>query len=419
MGLFNRKKTEAPKQEERSIFFGPLGYNGATTYTNSQAMRISACYCAVNQISNSCGVLPINIVKDNGKDGKIMYNHNLRKLLNGKPDLKHNHFNFFKQMLESVMLRGNGYALILRDERLEVTQIIYLDTEYVQPMPQENGTIKYLVSGYSRLFDAEEILDFHMHVDEQFRGISTIKYAARALENAYETEKTSLNFFKSGGNLAGIIKPLNPIQADQRKQVADAWKASFENTSDRIPVVVMPYGVDFQAVSISPEDAELLDSRAYSIPEIARFFCIHPYKLYASMDNKMSNEDIEINYLTDTILPWTQMMKEEMENKLLKPSERGKYHIEFDFDRLLKADMKTMAGYYKELLVNGIMTPNEIRAKLNLDPIPEEEGGEGLYMQLSYGSLKDIYAGLYVKAEPQDASGEIKNDNKLKKTDEE
>lgn len=413
MGLFNRRKKEEPK-EERSYFFNALGYNGSSNYSNSLAMRISACYCAVNTISNTMGVLPVNIVKDNGNNTKVLYNHNLRKLLNGRPDLKHNHFNFFKYAMESVLLRGNFYALIVRDEKLDVTQLIYLENDFVQPVLQPNGTVKYIVNGYSRLFDQDEILDFHLHVDENYRGISVIRYASNALQNAWEQDKTSLNFFKSGGNLAGIIKPQNPIQPEQRKQVADAWRESFENTNDRVPVVVMPYGVDFQPVSITPEDAELIDTRKYSVDEIARFFGIHPFKLYKEMTNKMDIEDIEINYLTDTIMPLAQMMKEEMENKLLKPSERGRIRVEFDFDKILKADLKSMASYYKELLVNGIMSPNEVRAKLNLEPISEELGGDMYYLQMSYSTLQNIKDGTLLKNQNQDQTQTDNIDNKMK-----
>lgn len=420
MGLFNRKKQEEPKQEERSIIFNGLGYNGSSNYSNGLAMRISACYCAVNTISNSIGILPISVVKDNGSDRKVLYNHNLKKLLNGRPDLRHNHFNFFKYAMESVLLRGNFYAIIVRDDKLEVSQLIYVDSDFVQPVIQENGTVKYIVTGYSRLFDQDEILDFHLHLDESYRGISVIKYASRALQSAYEQDKTSLNFFKSGGNLAGIIKPQNPIQADQRKQIADAWRASFENTSDRVPVVVMPYGVDFQAVSITPEDAELIDTRKYSVEEIARFFGIHPYKLYAELSNKMSNEDIEINYLTDTIMPLAQMMKEEMENKLLRPSERGKIKIEFDFTAFFKTDKKSEAEYYRALINIGILSINEVRAALGYDPI-EGEAGDAHWVQLSYASAEDVAQGKYIqtKTQGQDQKGDVTNDNKLMKDKEE
>lgn len=413
MGLFNRKpKAQPQEQEERGIYLGSLGYNGMTTYTNSQAMRLSACYCAVNSISNSCAVLPINVVKDNGKDRKQMYDHPLRKLLNSKPDLRHTHFMLFKQLIESVLLRGNGYALVIRDEKLNVQQLVYLDTDFVQPIPQENGTIKYLVTGYNRLFDSDDILDFHLHLDESFRGISVIKYASRALETAYEADKTATNFFKSGGNLAGILKPQAPIQTNQRQQIADAWRESFDQTSDRVPIVVMPYGVDFQSVSISPEDAELLDTRQYGIAEIARFFNIPVQKLYGEVNGAGKNmdiEDIQMLYLLDTILPFTQMMKEEIETKLFRPSERGKYSIEFDYSALYKANKKTEAEYYRALINIGVLSINEVRAKLNYDAI-DSTAGDAHWVQLSYATAEDVAEGKYINNKGSQSTQE---DNKL------
>lgn len=413
MGIFDRKKVKIEeKPEERSLFLGSMGYNGISLYSNNQAMRLSACYCAVNQISNSLGVLPINIVKERNGQKQTMLDHNLRKLLNGKPDLKHNHFNFFKQLMESVMLRGNGYALIIRNEKLEVQQLVYVDSAYVTPMPQENGTIKYLVVGIDNLLDADDILDFHMHVDDMYKGISVISYASKALESAYEADKTALNFFKSGGNLAGVIKPVNPIQPQQRKEVAQAWKESFDNTQDRVPVVVMPYGVDFQAVSISPEEAELLETRQYGIAEIARFFNIPIQKLYGEVTGAGKNmdiEDVQMFYLLDTIQPYVQMMKEEIENKLFKPSERGKYTVEFDFTALYKTDKKSEAEYYRALINIGILSINEVRAKLDYDPI-DSVAGDAHWVQLSYATAEDVAEGKYINNKGSQSTQE---DNKL------
>lgn len=419
MGLFNKKKKiEEPVHEERNINIDGLFYSRGTSYTESKALKLSAVYCATNQISNSCALLPIKVVEEGSKSSKTLYDHKLRKLLNGRPDTKHNHFLFFKQMMTSVMLRGNGYALIDRDSKLNVRRLIYLDSQYVQPMLQEDGSVKYLVTGLQSAVNQEDMLDFHMYLDENYRGLSILKYAQRALEGAYEADTTSINFFKSGGNLAGVLKPASPITAQQRKEAAEAWKTSFTNTSDKIPVVIMPYGLDFQPISVTPEDAELLDSRAFSIEEIARYFNIPPYKLYANMDKADAANEIEAIqslFILDTVMPYVQMMAEEMAQKLFKPSEVGRYVIEFDFDKLMKSNTETLGNYYKTLLVNGIMSINEVRNKLNMEPL-EDEAGDTHWLQLSYGNANDIALGLYVKQQEQDAGGNIKNDNKVKQT---
>lgn len=421
MGLFSflsRKKVE-PVQEERKVVLQGLGFATSSSYSNEHALRLSAVYAAVNQISNSIAILPINVYEkvDNNKK---QIKHQLSELLNGRPDMKNSHFNFVKQLLESVMLRGNGYALIVRDERLNVKQLVYLDTADVQPMPQKDGSIKYLVNGLKNAVDAVDMIDLHMHVDEMYHGISVLRYAWQCLKTASEAEKQAGNFFAGGNNLSGVIKVNAPLTTEQKKELIDNWKGTFNNSSNGyIPVAVLPQHVDFQPISVSPEDAQLLDSREFSILEIARFFLIPPSKLFV-FDNVSYNslEYSQLMYLQDTLLPYVQMIEDEINTKCFRPSEQGKRVIDFDFTALMNADKKTEAEYYRTLITNGIATVNEARGKLGFGPA-EVEGADELYMQLSYATVKDISEGKYVKQNAQDQTSNVKNDNKVIKTDDE
>ena len=123
-------------------------------------------------------------------------------------------------------------------------------------------------------------------------------------------------------------------------------------------------------------------------------------------------------YLQDTLLPYVQMIEDEINTKCFRPSEQGKRVIDFDFTALMNADKKTEAEYYRTLITNGIATVNEARGKLGFGPA-EVEGADELYMQLSYATVKDIAEGKYVKQNAQDQTSNVKNDNKVIKTDDE
>ena len=124
MAFWNRKK-KTNIEEERSISLTGLGFNTLSSFSNTMALRLSVVYGAVNMISNSVAVLPMNIVEV-GMDSKRKIKHPLYQVLNGKPDVKMNHFQFMKMMVESLFLRGNAYAYIVRDEQLNVKNLIYL-----------------------------------------------------------------------------------------------------------------------------------------------------------------------------------------------------------------------------------------------------------------------------------------------------
>ena len=404
---FLRKKEASVRQEERSMGIG-LGFNNISSYANTQSMRLSAVYAATNMISNSCALIPMKVLCTKGGRRKEVENHSLNMILNLSPNSKHNHFNFFKLLIESVILKGNGYAYIERDVNLNVKALHLINPDFVNPVVTDDG-IKYLVNGMDKAIDAINMIHLYQHLDDTFRGISTIKYADMALSGAYNAEKHSDNFFKSGAGLMGVLKSSAPMTNEQKKQVAESWSASIKNTLGG-GVAILPQGLDFQSISVSPEDSQLLDVRKYNVIEIARFFNISPVKLFDYSNVSYSTlEQTSMSYLQDTILPFTQLMEDEFNRKLFKPSEVGKYSIDFDYSVLVQTDKTSEAEYYNKLLTNGILSVNDVRAKLGYEPIPAEEGGDAHFIQISYGTVKNVVDGVYVKQTAQTQNQKLDN----------
>lgn len=394
--------------EERSLAVA-LGFNGTTNFVTTQSMRLSAVYAATNMISNSCALLPIKIITEEG-GRKREIEHPLVKVLNLKPNNKFNHFNFMKLLIESVILKGNGYAFIERDENLNVKSLQLIDADHVTPILQIDGSVKYLVNGVSQAIDAINMIHLYQHCDNQMRGISTIKYADMTLHGAHAAETHSENFFKSGAGLMGILKSSGPMTNEQKRQAAESWRMSITNTMGG-GVAVLPQGLDFQAIAISPEDSQLLETRKYNVVEIARFFNISPVKLFDYSNVSYSTlEQTSLSYLQDTILPFTQLMEDEFNLKLFKPSEVGKIMVDFDYSVMVQTDKKTEAEYYTKLLTNGVVTINDVRSKLGYEP-SEEVGADKHWMQISYATIENIASGAYIKQ--TDQTQNQKNDNKV------
>ena len=411
MALFDflkRKETIHITPEERSLAVA-LGFNNISSFANTQAMRLSAVYAATNMISNSCALLPIKVVVEDG--GKLReVEHPLNRVLNLKPNARYNHFNFMKLLIESVILKGNGYAYIVRDENLNVVELQLIDSDFVTPVIQGDGSVKYIVNGMSTAIDSINMIHLYQHCDNLMRGISTLKYADMALHGTYNAENHSSNFFKSGAGLMGVLKASAPLTNDQKRQVAESWKMSIANTAGG-GVAILPQGLDFQSISISPEDSQLLESRKYNVVEIARFFNISPVKLFDLTNVSYSTlEQTSLSYLQDTILPFTQLMEDEFNLKLFKPSEVGRFMVDFDYSVMVQTDKKTEAEYYTKLLTNGVVSINDVRSKLGYEP-SAEMGSDKHWMQISYATIENIASGAYIKQTEQ-TQGQ-KNDNKV------
>ena len=416
--IFRKKQPTVTVKEERSSIFGGigLGYNTATSYSNSQAMRLSTAYACTNLLSNSVALLPIKIVKY--VDGrKVEVNdHPLQKVLNLTPNKKYNKFNFMKLLIESVILNGNGYIYIQRDEKLNVVGLELIDPSYVTPLPQEDGSVKYLVSGMKAAVDSVNMIHIFQHCDEMMNGISVIKYADMALAGAYAKEKHSDNFFKGGAGLMGVLKASSPLTDAQKTQIAQSWERSISKTASG-GVAILPQGLDFQSISVSPEDSQLLEARAYDVVQICRFFNVSPLKVFDYSHMSYSSlEQVSLSYLQDSVLPYTQLLEDELNRKLFKPSEVGEYGVDFDYTEIIQADKKAEADYYRQLLVNGILSINEVRNKLGYSPVDGDYADQH-WIQISYATADAIASGAYIKGQDQ-AQGQ-KVDNKVKQEGEE
>ena len=416
--IFKRKQEPAPApvKEERGLLDGiGLTYGTFSSYANKKAMQLSTAYACTNIISNAVALLPIKVKKYvNGK--MVDIEHPLKKILNLVPNKKYNHFDLFKLLIESVILQGNGYLYIERDERLDVKALHLIDPAYVQPMPQADGTVKYIVAGMDSAVDAVNMIHLFQHCDEMFNGISLLKYAAKTLNAAWDTEDQSNKFYQRGAGLLGVLKAAAPLTDAQKTQIAQSWEKSISKTTSG-GVAILPQGIDFQAISVNPEDAQLLENRQYSVIDICRFFNVSPLKVFDYTHMSYSSlEQVTLSFMQDTILPYAQLIEDEFNRKLFKPSEIGEFYIDFDFVSIIGTDKKTEAEYYRTLVTNGLITISEARERLGFAPLDGDQYNE-TYMQLSYGSVKNIADGLYIKQNPQTAEGEVKVDNKQKEKD--
>ena len=406
-----KEDTQMKPKEERS-FLGDLGlaYSTFSSFGSQKAMKLSTAYACTNILSNSVALLPIKVVKYvAGK--RVEIEHPLNRILNLVPNANYNKFNFFKLLIESLILQGNGYAYIERDEKLNVKSLQLIDPAFVQPMPQPDGSIKYIVQGMNTAVDSINMIHLFMHCDEMHNGIPLIKYAHMALQNAWDTEDQANKFYKRGAGLLGVLKASAPLTDAQKTQIALSWEKSISKTSGG-GVAILPQGLDFQSISVDPESAQLLESKQYDVIQICRFFNVSPLKVFDYSHMSYSSlEQVSLSYLQDSVLPYTDLIETEFNRKLFKPSEVGSLYVDFDYSALIGTDKKTEAEYYRTLITNGILSVNEAREKLGYAPKEGPEYDQN-YLQLSYGTMKNINDGLYIKQNPQDSTGETKVDNK-------
>ncbi len=391
MGIFNLfKKKEKPQERSYTPYgLGSLVYNTNSSYRNDKAMLLSTVYRCVDVISDSVAQLPLEPYKVDEKGYKRKYvEHPTYYLLNKEPNSNMSRFTFMKTLITSVLLDGNGYALIERDDKGNATKLKLIPSELVtvsrvDPLKEK---IMYNVVGINQLIEPVNMIHILNFSYDGITGISTLQHARNTLGLASDSEAHAEGFFKGGANLAGIIKVQSSLTPKQKLDIKESWQATFSPvTGTPNGVAVLEGNMDFQPITVNPADAQLLETRQFNVIDICRFFGVSPVKAFDLSKSSYSTvEATQLAFLTDTLNPLLQKIELEFERKLYKPSERNTVDVRFDTSVLLRADKASQASYYNTLFQIGVITPNEIRKALDLEPL---DNGDKSFVQVNVTTL--------------------------------
>ena len=374
--------------EVRSSSFESLMYNQAGGYSTNKAMLLSTVYRCVDVISDALAQLPLEpyyINKDGYKEKFIK--HPSYYLLNKEPNKKMSRFTFIKTLVVSVLLKGNGYAYIERDDKGDAIALHYIQPDYVTIQETKDG-IKYSVVGIKGLVESCNMIHILNFSYDGITGISTLTHARWTLGLATDSESHASGFFKGGANLAGILKVQSSLTSKQKNDLKTSWQTAFSPaTGTPNGVAVLEGNMDFQPITVNPSDAQLLETRQFNVIDICRFFGVSPVKAFDLSKSSYSTvEATQLAFLTDTVAPLLEKFELEFERKLYKPSERNRKPGAWNKQEILRADKTSLASYYNTLFQIGAVSINEIRKILDL---PSVENGDNHFVQVNIQTIEN------------------------------
>lgn len=369
MGLFwNRKK------EQRGInYINPIALNSSvlpfsTSYSN---MNVASAYRCTELISDSIATLPIFVKrKESNGNTNVVKNHPLTGLFNDA-NMTISAYNFIKLLVQSVILKGNGFAIIHRNEKGTPTKLQYIESNRVTIDYQEfSDTLTYKITGAKKsIYYPNEILHFVKNSYDGVHGISLVKFAEKALSLAQATEQSASSFFENGGQLSGIISANTPLNAQQRDEILTTWNSTYNNGRG---VCVLPGNLNYQSISMNAEESQMLESRKYNSEDICRFFGVNPALLGMQGFQTTEIEELTMQFIQYTLLPYISMFESEFKKKLISSTENN-LKIIFDTNALLRGTKTTQSTYYSTLIQCGVLSINEVRKDLGYNSV---EGGD-------------------------------------------
>ncbi|KAA9357229.1 phage portal protein [Larkinella humicola] len=357
--------------------------------TSDTALKVSAVYRAVNLIANTVAMLPKAVYKEtkNGRD--IDRTDLLQQLFFRSPDEFMTWYEFMFALVASCLLNGNGYAQIIRGPYMEPLGLRFLTKGECTPLYQNTGRNRYLYYFvFGELVEKRDIIHIKCLGSDGVIGKSPIALFRESIGLAKAAEEYGARFFGQGGNMSGALET-DQVLKDQK--VVDRLRTQFAERygglANSHKPLLLEAGMKYNRISIPPDDAQFIETRSFQVEDIARIYGTPQHKL-GKLD-KATNNNIEHQskeFVTDTILPWTERIRQEFEMKLIAEDEKEIKEIVFDFDFLLRGDSAARATLYQARFASGSLTPNEIKRKENENP-STNPGMDDYYIQLGFSKV--------------------------------
>ncbi|EBY9279808.1 TPA: phage portal protein [Salmonella enterica subsp. enterica serovar Denver] len=366
-------------------------YSGAetasgVTVSESKATQLSAVWACVNLLSQTVATLPLGFYERTEAGRKAARDHPLYELLHHQPNADMTAVEFWEVMMAGLLLRGNAFAEIDRTGR-RITSLIPLIPERVKIQRDSAGGYQYIYNdprqgGTTRTIREGDMLHIRSRIANGMTGVSPLVMGRETFGLAIAANNASAAVFKNGMRPSGVLKTEKILTPEQRKDFRENYIQEFTGSLNAGKVPLLEAGMGFDKTSMSMEDAQMLDTRRFSVEEICRWFGVYPVMIgHAAQGQTMWGSGVEqlmIMFLTLSLRPWLTRIEQAIRRSLLAPGERNRYFAEFSVEGLLRADSAARAAFYSTMTQNGIMTRNEARHKENLPPQP---GGDQLTVQ--------------------------------------
>lgn len=365
-----------PVNSGGSLWFGGASTKAGQKINKETAMQLPAFYCALNNISDSYAILPKSVYKKSEDTRKRQTDHPLDYLIHESPNSKMTSSVFDKLMVCNYFLKGNAIALNIRDNSGDIIAKELVDPDDVT-QTLSNNELFYTIKGVT--YNSSEVFHVPYHTYNGYWGISIVQYAADNLGVSYGAQVFQGNSFNNKGLSAGVLESEKVIDSTAKKKIQTAFSNAM-NTEDVYRVAALDEGMKYKSISLTADQAKVVETTATGIADIARWFNIPLSKLHVSGEGGYNFlVQMSIEYLQSAVMPIADKFKKEEQRKSLTPNERKEgLYVYHNYNKLLQADPKSRAQYYKDLMNIKSITPNEVRKLEGFDPY--EGGDEPLQM---------------------------------------
>ena len=358
------------------LFGGPPASSGERV-DERRALTVSAFWSAATMIAADVASLPLILYKRTGDDGKERFvTHPLYRLLHDEPNGQMTSMQFRETLMLSLLVTGNAYAEVERDQVGRPVALWPLSPHAVTPFV-DGGALRYRVpaaGGGDVILSPADVLHVRGPSADGIIGYNLVEVARETLGLALASEKYAGRFFSNFAQVGGVVSTSATLTEPARINLARALEARHQGADRAHRLLLLENGLTYTPTSIGPRDAQFAELREQEVREIARYFKIPPVMIGDLSRATWSNyEQAQGQYYTQAIRPWLVRIEQELNRTLISSLERNVQFFEHSVEGFLRSSSQERAGFYSVLLDRGVITINEARRLENLSPI---EGGD-------------------------------------------
>lgn len=346
-------------------FFGVTTTKSGAKVNRHSAMSLGAFFNAVDLCSNDIAKLPKAVFQKDGDKLTKLTDHPVHHLISDEPNAYVTPFTFWKYLAFSAIVKKDGYAYISRDASTgRPVALKHLDADFVTPFKGEDK-MYYRYKG--QMIDGDDMIHIYFWTDNGYSGMNVIQYAANALGVALDGQNFVGNNFR--GVSAGVMETDNAVDTTNKQKLESGFKAKMSAEGEH-KVALLDDGFKYKSITLTPAEAQWLETDSRSVIAICQFLNIAPHKLKMLDKANYSNLQLmTIEHQQDSVMPRTVLIEQELKRKLFTKAEQKTQYVKFNLRSMLAGDQKSEAEYLTKLVSWGIMDRNEAREKLELNPV--------------------------------------------------
>lgn len=362
--------------------------DGTNAVAVDSALQISAVWACVAVIVNTISTLPL-LVYANRNNGlrEIDRDSLLWALLHDSPNSRMTSCEFWGAMMLNLCLRGNCYARIERDTKGEAFALWPMAADQVEHQIINGVSVYvYKIDSSVAVLAAENVLHIK-GMGNGNAGLSRLEYMRSTTSEVANSTAAANRLFANNGKATGVLMVDSVLNPEQRAKIKENFADMASGSTSRL--FVLEANMKYQQLSLTPEDMQLLSTRQFGIEETCRWFGVPPVMIGHSNVTTWGSgiEQIVQGLNKITLRPIMVNIEQAIKKRVLTVAQRARYTVEFNFEGLLRMNLKDRAEVYSIMLQNGVYIRNEARQLENLGPI---EGGDKVTVQSNLVELKNL-----------------------------